>query len=188
MEKTLTPIPDEHRLIAQAVDNPQAFATIYNHYFPRIFTYIRYRVDDDQTADDLTAFVFHRAISQLHKYQSDRAPLSAWLFGIARNAVGNHHRRLRRWQWLPLSFAGERPDDALPPEEAVLRDEAQEQLLQAVSRLSDRERDLIALKFVSGMTNRAIAQLTSLTESNVGVILHRALQKLRVELKEVSDE
>jgi len=188
MEKTLTVIPDEHRLVAQAVDDPQAFAAIYNHYFPRIFTYIRYRVDEDQTADDLTAFVFHRAISHLHKYQSDRALLSAWLFGIARNAVGNHHRRQRRWLWLPLSFATERSDDALQPEETILRDEAQEQLLRAVSNLSDRERDLIALKFVSEMSNREIAQLTHLTESNVGVILHRALHRLRIELKEVSDE
>ena len=48
-----------------------------------------------------------------------------------------------------------------------------------LARLADRERELVALKYGSGLTNRAIAHLTGLTESNVGVILHRTLQTLR---------
>lgn len=51
-----------------------------------------------------------------------------------------------------------------------------------MATLSDRERDLIALKFAAGLTNRRIAELTGLSENNVGVILYRAVQRLRVEL------
>ena len=51
-----------------------------------------------------------------------------------------------------------------------------------MSRLSHRERDLIGLKFAGGLTNRRIAALTGLSESNVGVILYRAVRRLRTEL------
>ena len=52
-------------------------------------------------------------------------------------------------------------------------------LLRALGRLSDKERDLISLKFYSGLNNRQIAAVTKLTETNVGTLLHRAVQKLR---------
>lgn len=188
MERTFQALPNEQWLIEQSKDEPKAFAAIYDHYFPRIYTYIRYRVDNNQTADDLTAFVFERALSRLNQYQSGRAPLSAWLFGIARNAVSNHRRRKKRWQWLPLTFADNRPDHEQQPEAAMIQDETEERLLAAVSQLPYRERDLIALRFVSGLNNRQIAALTDLTESNVGVILHRALKKLRADLKEVNND
>jgi len=51
-----------------------------------------------------------------------------------------------------------------------------------VARLSDRERDLVALKFAAGLTNRRIAELTGLSESNLGVILYRAVPRLRAEM------
>src|SRR5207253_624411 len=93
-------LANEHHLAAEAAANPGAFAALYEHYFPRIYTYIRYRVDSDDVADDLTAFVFERALERIQRYDAARAPFGAWLFGIARNAVGNHRRGL--WRWLSL--------------------------------------------------------------------------------------
>jgi RNA polymerase sigma-70 factor (ECF subfamily) len=55
------------------------------------------------------------------------------------------------------------------------------QLSVLLARLADRERELVALKYGAGLTNRAIAHLSGLTESNVGVILHRTIQILRSE-------
>ena len=52
-------------------------------------------------------------------------------------------------------------------------------VLKAMTRLSDKERELIALKFTMNMTNRAIAETTGLGESNVGVILFRAMKTLK---------
>ena len=56
-----------------------------------------------------------------------------------------------------------------------------ERLRVLLARLADRERELVALKYGAGLTNRAIAGLTGLTESNVGVILYRAVQRLRAD-------
>ncbi|MFQ6101807.1 MAG: RNA polymerase sigma factor [Anaerolineae bacterium] len=57
-----------------------------------------------------------------------------------------------------------------------------------MARLSDRERDLIGLKFAAGLPNRRIAELTGLSENNVGVILYRAVRRLRAELTAVDKE
>ena len=70
----------------------------------------------------------------------------------------------------------------LQPEEVVIHDETRAELLASLARLSDRERDLIGLKFAAGLTNRRIAELTGLSQSNVGVILYRTVRRLRAEL------
>ena len=63
---------------------------------------------------------------------------------------------------------------------AVLRSDI-ERLARLLERLPERERELIALKYGADMTNRSIARLTGLSESNVGTILHRTIQVLRAE-------
>ena len=117
------------------------------------------------------------------RYRPDRAPFSAWLFAIARNAVNDHLRVQNRRRWLSLELVGERPSTDPKPEEIVVREEGHARLLAAVSHLSNRQRELIALKFAAGLTNRRIAELTGLTESNVGVILYRSVRRLRAELR-----
>ena len=68
---------------------------------------------------------------------------------------------------------------ASTPEDEHARASDRERLAALVERLPDRERELLALKYGVGMTNRAIAELTGLSESNVGTIVHRAVQTLR---------
>lgn len=179
MESMVNALANEPSLIAQARIDPAAFAALYDHYFPRIYNYMRYRVWDAQVADDLTARVFERALADLAAYRPERAPFGAWLFGIARHAVSDHFRRQKRRRWLSLDLLHRVPSPDPPPDELAAHAETCDRLLDAVAALGDRERDLIALKFAAGLTNREIATLTQLSESNVGVILYRAIQRLR---------
>lgn len=182
MDGTVTVLPNEQALVACATAEPAAFAAIYDHYFPRVYNYVRYRVGDAEMADDLTAQVFERALVSIGRYRPERGPFAAWLFAIARNAVSDCLRAQRRRRWLSLEVLRDRASTEPQPEEVAIRDETRAELLAAVARLSDRERDLIALKFAAGLTNRRIAKLTGLSESNVGVILYRAMRRLRAEL------
>ncbi len=179
MDGTVAVLTNELALVARATAEPAAFAAIYDHYFPRVYNYVRYRVRDANTADDITAQVFERALVRIGSYRPERAPFGAWLFAIARNAVNDHLRAQRRRHWLSLEALRDRASTEPQPEEIAIHSETHTELLTAVARLSDRERDLIALKFAAGLTNRRIAALTSLSESNVGVILYRAIRKLR---------
>ena len=78
-------------------------------------------------------------------------------------------------------FKRPRPDADFPRSRLVLPglriDLAR--LAALTASLPDRERDLIALRYGAGLSNRAIAPLVGLSESNVGTILQRTVQQLR---------
>lgn len=179
MQRDLNILANEIQLVARAQSEPVAFADIYDHYFPDVYKYILYRVRDPQTADDLTSQTFERALRDLRGYDAQRGLFGAWLFGITRNVVNGHFRRQKRVSWLPLDLLRFHPSHEPGPEEFTAVSETTTRLLNALSRLDERERDLIALKFAAGLNNRQIAELTGLSQSNVGVILYRAIERLR---------
>ena len=150
-----------------------------NQLRPRVYKYLRCRGLDADEANDLTSAVFERAIQGLASYNPARGAPNTWLFAIARNMLNSHWRTARLRKTLPLEAAEQQPGLDPPPEELIVRRETRQELIEALGSLDDRERDLIALKFSAFMTNRVIAGLTGLTESNVGVILFRAVRKLR---------
>ena len=70
MEGTIVVLPNELTLVARARVEPAAFATVYDHYFPRVYNYVRYRINDAATADDLTAQVFERILARIEQLRS----------------------------------------------------------------------------------------------------------------------
>lgn len=179
METAVMEQPEEAVLAARAASEPLAFAPIYDHYFPKIYNYIRYRVYRADLADDLVARTFARALDKIGTYDSERSELSSWLFAIARNAVNDHLRAGRRRRWVSLQWLQSREPQVPGADEGLVAEERRHRLLAAVSRLSSREQEIIAMRFGAGQTNRKISGVTGLSESNVGVILHRAVRKLR---------
>ena len=158
------------------------FLNIYDHHFAKVYNYVRYCVKFPADADDVTGKVFETALEKLGTYDAARGPVQVWLFGIARNAVLDWFRTRKRRGEVFLDDLPERAG-AEPRIEAVLeKKEETGRLLEAMAELDDRSRDIIALKFSSGMTNRDIAQLTGLGESNVGLIIYRAVKKLQARL------
>lgn len=166
-------------LAVQAASDPYAFSTLYHRCYARVYNYVRYRVDDDATAEELCGSIFERLLNALTGYRPDRASFITWLFAIARNALNDHYRRQRLRRYIPLDAILQRPDPQLTPEEKVVRDEETTRLLKALGKLEPQERDLLGLKFAAGLNNRQIAGVTGLSESNVGVRVYRAIQKLR---------
>jgi len=180
--EVLAPPANETILIAQAKSDPTAFAEIYDFYFARIYNYARYRVLDPNTADDLTSEVFETVLTKLHTYRPERGPFSAWLFTISRNVVNYYLRKQKIRQYLSLDHILHQASRERNPDDLVIQNETNHELLQAVSQLSERDRELIALKFTSGLTNRAISTITGLKESHVAVILHRAVGQIRAQI------
>jgi len=176
---------DDSELATRALAEPAAFATLFDRYFPLIHKYVLYRVGDVNTADDLTSEVFEALMTALPRYKPDKAPFGAWLFGIARHAVNDHHRNQKNKREVHSEVMDQLIANDPLPEEASLSLEADHRLLTALKQLTNREKDIIALKFAANLTNRQIAKLTTLGESNVGVILYRSMQQLRQLLNEM---
>jgi len=164
------------------VDHSDDYAELYRQYLPRILNYIRLRVDGEALAQDLTAAVFERAISRQHTLRRMEA-FGAWLFSIARTTVAGHYRRQR--PTVSLEQAGTQVAPGPSPPEAVMHRQELECLRVALATLSEREQEIIRLKFGGGLGNKEIAEVMKLRAGNVAVILYRTLRKLRVDLQEM---
>lgn len=155
--------------------------SVVSNELPRLYNYFRYRLGDEAVAEDLTSVVLEKAWTKRHRYRKDRAAFSTWLFAIAQNEVITYIRRRRIT--LPISMAekvtGETTED--------MTEQAQDlgQLSHLLINLHERERELVSLKFGADLNNREISTLTGLSESNVGTILSRVLQKLREQMEGV---
>ena len=156
-----------------------AFAAFYELYLPKIFRYMNYRISDRYLAEDLTATVFEKALSKFTQYRPEKAALSTWIFRIARNTMIDHFRARGREQTVPLDEAFDPPGNSKSPEQTVIEQEESQMLRFYIAKLSAHEQEIISLKFSSEMTNRQIADMLGLSESNVGVILYRTVRKLR---------
>lgn len=141
-----------------------------------VYAYVAYRVGPGPHAEDITSDVFERAVRYRDSYNAKQGEPMAWLIGIARNAVNG-------------SFAA--PTVALDSveEQAAPGDLADEAvcrltLADAASRLSERDRELIALRYGAGLSGRQMAALLGMTRNAVDVAVHRAAERLREALGE----
>src|SRR5574341_266055 len=160
---------------AEGVDWEQ----VYAEELPRVYNFFRYRVGDDRLAEDLTAATFERAWRAKDRYRRDRGAFATWLFSIARREAIDHFRARR--DEAPLDALGNLADERPTPEQAASHADDLTRLRALLNDLPARDQELIALKYGAGLTNRAIAQLTGLTESHFATILHRAVSRLRAE-------
>jgi RNA polymerase sigma-70 factor, ECF subfamily len=150
---------------------------VYGEQLPRVLNFFRYRLGHTVDVEDLTARTFEKAWRARHRYRRDLAGFSTWLLTIARNVAIDHLRARQRYEPPEVAAAVPSPDYT-PEQQAVHQSEAQ-RLAALLATLEPRQRELIAMKYGAEMTNRAIAHATGLSESNVGTILHRAVETLR---------
>jgi RNA polymerase sigma-70 factor (ECF subfamily) len=157
---------------------PALLEQAFERYYPAIFRYFRYRGADADTANDLASETFERALNHITAFDPHRAQIQTWLFAIARNIAINHWKAESAHAAMPLEDDLPTPDD-LPLEQTIILEQDKTLILLALQMLDERSREIVAFKFGGLLTNRQIAELTGLTESNVGVILYRSLLKLR---------
>ncbi|HEX3397754.1 MAG TPA: sigma-70 family RNA polymerase sigma factor [Steroidobacteraceae bacterium] len=148
----------------------------YAEQAPRIYNYFRFRLGSESDVEELTSRTFERAWRSRGRYRRDLAGFATWLFTIAQN-VGTDYLRARR-QHLPLDAAVDVTAEGTPEQHAEQRSNLA-RLALLCAALPPRERELVALKYGAVINNRMIAQLTGLSESNVGTILHRVVAMLR---------
>ncbi len=161
---------------AQSASPALDFDALYRDSRDDVFAYVAGLLRDRSAAEDVCAAAFERAYRRRRSFDARRGEPRAWLFGIARNAALDELRRRRR----RASLAGDVPDvDAVGAEDAVEGALRRGVVRAALAGLEPRDRDLVALKFFAGLSNREIARVLGVSESNAGTMLHRAVQRLR---------
>ena len=167
-------------LARRATTDEEAFEELYEHFFPRVYNFIYARLKNSADADDVTSTTFLKMNENLESYNPERAAFSTWLFRIANNAIIDHTRHIDRNQETEWE---DYLDPAAPeeegPERQMIRSETSRELLSALDKLNERERRIIELRYWGEQDTHTIAEILSMSESNVRVTLHRALGKLK---------
>ncbi len=173
------------RLVEQATDGDvEAFGELYSIYLDRIYRYVFYQVSNKATAEDLTEEIFMKAWRGIGKYRWKGQPFAAWLYRIARNHVIDYYRTSRQHQ--PLK--GEIQSDDNQPQQEVEIKQMQQSLLRAISSLPKQQSQVIILKFIEGLDNRAIERIMGKRQGAIRVMQMRALTALRQILSEEMGE
>lgn len=164
----------------QAIDDDNAFDELYEHFFPRIYNLIYARVKNSSVADDIVSDVFEKLVEHLGSFDSTKASFTTWLSRIATRTLTDYyrwqsHRQNVEWDdvFSPTVDKKEMPDGQL------LEKEGKKELLLALGKLSEREQQIIELKFWGDMSNKEIADTLGISAANVGVILFRAMGTMR---------
>jgi RNA polymerase sigma factor (sigma-70 family) len=158
------------------------YEDLYREFLPRIYGYALAQLRNAAEAEDVTAQVFINAYRAYDRFEPTAATPAAWLFRIARNAILDLHRRSgvrdRVEQEVGRSL-GAGPDPAEVAEDRILFAE----LLVAVRRLPDRQREVVALRHRSDLSFLEIGDLMGCSEDAAKMLYHRALKALRAELR-----
>jgi RNA polymerase sigma-70 factor, ECF subfamily len=149
---------------------------LYLELAPRVYNYVRFRTGSHRDVEDLTSRTFEKAWRARARYSEGRAGVSTWLFRIAQNVCIDHVRARRPHVAFDEATTVVTDDT---PERQAERDSDLARLAALTRQCSERDRELLALKYGAVFTNREIAKLTGLSESNVGTLLHRLVQTLR---------
>jgi RNA polymerase sigma-70 factor (ECF subfamily) len=160
------------------------WASAYEELLPKVYHYFCLRIGDRVEAEDLTAATFERAWRDRERYRNDLGSFTNWLFGIARHVTITYFRQNKQEESIP-----EAAIDAIdrPTEETAARQAEFERLVSLLTSLPEREREIFSLKYGAQFTNRSIAKIVGLTESNVGTILHRIVGRLREHLEQENE-
>lgn len=172
-------------VIAAQEGDKDAFGQIYDHFFDKIFRYVYFRVKAKEV-DDLVEIIFIKVWTNLLKYEKRDVSFGAWLFRIAHNVVIDHRRAHR--SVLPIDPRLEDKTNRNAPKERTQKALMAERLREEVQKLKEPYRQVISLKFLTGLSNSEIAEILGQREGNVRVLQFRALKELKQRLADLGFE
>ncbi len=158
---------------------PDVFEQLFDEHAPALLAFLTYRLGDRPVAEDVLADTFERALRS-RRFDPSRGDGKSWLYAIALNLVRDRVRRVAVERRAVEQVARQAPDEAGP--ETASRVELRQTVGDALTVLSDEERDAIALRYGADLTAPQIAALLGLPLTTVEGRIYRALRRLRSEL------
>lgn len=150
------------------------YEDLYRDYHGKVLTYISGKVQNRDLAEDLCQDVFVKALENADSFDADKASVSTWLFTITRNTLIDYFRTRKVTEELPETLT-----DSESIEDGLVSAELLEQLTEALSRMDERMRDVIILRYYSGKSLREIADGMGISYAYVKVIQNKALNFLK---------
>jgi RNA polymerase sigma-70 factor, ECF subfamily len=175
-------------LARAAVDGDRdAIEDVLRRIRPFVMRYCRSRLGgQDKTsvsADDVAQEVCLAVLTALPNYRDQGRPFLAFVYGIAAHKVADARRSAARNRVEPVSEVPENSGFADGPEAQLMRSESAERMARLLGTLPDKQRDILVLRVVVGLSAEKTAAAVGSTPGAVRVAQHRALNRLRTVLK-----
>ncbi|MFP5343524.1 MAG: RNA polymerase sigma factor [Candidatus Limnocylindria bacterium] len=187
----VVPLDRDRALVEAARRDPAAFEPLYRKYVAQVYNLAVYELHDPHEAEDATERTFLSALAALPTFREratasdgdDASTFKVWLFRIARNAIAERRRALRRHPETTLDAVLDAR--ATTDVEAIaVRNEAAAAAWTAIAELPDDRRQAVVLRFVHELTTAEIATILGRSEGAVRVLIHRGLRRVAERLGE----
>ncbi len=155
----------------------EMLVALYEESYDKVARYIFIRIGNQQESEDLASETFVRALRSLDSYQERGLPMEAWIFKIAHNIVVDYLRKVSKRQMVNLDEVTI-ADDSNPEDEAVSNDQIA-RVTKALGGLSPSQREVIALRFFSGLSSAECAKLLGKQPGAVREMQSAAIKSLR---------
>jgi RNA polymerase sigma-70 factor (ECF subfamily) len=180
---------DTARLVTrfQAGDR-DAFAAIYSRYFERVYGYLRVILRDVHEAEDSAQQAFMQVFEALPQYERRGGPFRAWLFTVVRNRAISRAQKLGRLDVTDpeeIDRRREADGDEIEGDMQALSWISDQDLLLFIERLPLAQRQVLAMRYLMGMTAGEIAEVVGRTPGDVRKLQSRAVGFLRERLTAV---
>ena len=174
---------EELVIIEAAKLNPERFGPLYDKYYKQIFNYVYQRMDSKETAFDVTAQVFLKAMLNLQKYQFKGVPFASWLYRIAHNEVmqlfrSQKDKRAINADISDLRFICEEHDEPFFEEYIPA-------IKKLIQELNSDDLQMVELRFFEKRPFKEIAEILDITEVNAKVRMYRIIEKLKKSLSKI---
>jgi RNA polymerase sigma-70 factor, ECF subfamily len=168
---------DEQVLIEAAKQNPERFGPLYDKYYKQIFGYVYQRMDCKDTAFDLTAQVFLKALTNINRYEYKGVPFASWLFRIAHSEVMQLFRDQKNKRAVNADVGDLR--HICEETEEPYFEEYLPVLQQIIKQLPEEDLQLVEMRFFEKRPFKEIAEILNITENNAKVRMYRILERLK---------
>jgi len=173
--------------VAEAVAGSRdALREVLETIRPIVVRYVRARVGTAErsglSADDVAQEVCLAAIQALPRYQDQGRPFLAFVYGIAAHKVADAHRAAGRNRAEPTDVVPERYSLDAGPEQIAMQSDSAARMNRLLAVLPDKQREILILRIVVGMSAEETADAVGSTPGAVRVAQHRALARLKGEI------
>jgi RNA polymerase sigma-70 factor, ECF subfamily len=170
---------DDRDLVERAKSGSSfAFAELYHRHVADIYRFCWRRTHDQHLAEDMTAATFERALKGLPSFRWRDGGFAAWLYRIAANQLADHHRRTARQAARDALLAAVPAAVVGDPADTIIRADDDRTVLDALSALRPRYQEVVALRYLAGLSADEAAAAMGMSKSRLAVTLHRALRAL----------
>ncbi len=155
----------------------EKLVNLYETNYSKVVRYIYVRIGNQSEAEDLASETFVKALKSLDSYEERGLPMEAWIFKIARNIVVDHLRKVSKRQTMTLDNVP--ISDSIDAEETAETGIQVEKLSQALNHLSAAQREVIALRFFSGLDSVECGKLLGKKPGTIREMQSAAIRTLR---------